>query len=548
MSTAINAPVISQTDAAASQQTGAKVASGPLTVEAISRAISSPTAKGRAMRRHGLHPHDVIPPRSRYFAAGRFGRMFGELPPFASDTPQVRHALLKIGEAGGLMDANDDLSQGPRQLITDQNLQINNPDNPRMGAGMTFLGQFLDHDMTFDPTSSLERQVDPEQIANFRTPTFALDSVYGAGIGGSPHLYEFGGGPKFLVEKIEGAGMPDRYDLPRNSQEIALSGDPRNDENLVISQLHLAFLRFHNAVVDHLAALGIADSDLFAEAQRTVRWHYQWIILKHFLRLTCTAPVVEDILANGRKLYDWQNEPYIPVEFSVACYRFGHSQVRPSYRANFTGASGGGELFQFIFQGLPDHTSPEADDFSGSSRKPWRFIDWRTFFDFGDGKMRHNKKIDTKLSTPLFVLPGSVVSNPDAKINPQSLAQRNLLRHLTFSLPSGQRIGKAMKAQIPSLELLADSDLAELKAYGLHNRTPLWYYVLKEAEVIAGGESLGPLGARIVAEVFVGLIQGDSQSFLTQDPDWTPFLPTIDPAREGHDFTMEDMLRFAGVA
>jgi hypothetical protein len=285
-----------------------------------------------------------------------------------------------------------------------------------------------------------------------------------------------------------------------------------------------------------------------SEAQRTVRWHYQWIILKHFLRLTCTAPVVDDVLTNGRKFYHWHNEPYIPVEFSVACYRFGHSQVRPSYRANFTGATGGGELFQFIFQGIPDHSSPEVDDLSGSSRKPWRFIDWTTFFDFGDGKMRNNKKIDTKLSTPLFTLPGSVVSNPEAKVNPQSLAQRNLLRHLTFSLPSGQRIGKAMKAQIPSLELLQDSDLEDLKVHGLHNRTPLWFYVLKEAEVIAGGESLGPVGARIVAEVFVGLLQGDSQSFLTQDPDWTPFLPTIDPAREGHDFTIEDMLRFADVA
>lgn len=530
------------------EKTEAKSGSNhPLPDEAIARDES---VKGHptGVRRHGIYPHDVIPPRSKYFDSGRFGRMFGELPPFAPDTPLIRQALLKIGEAGGIMDAKDDLSQTPRDLIVNQNLQVNNRDNPKMSAGMTFLGQFLDHDMTFDPTSSLERQVDPEQIANFRTPTFALDSVYGSGPGGSPHLYDFGAGPRFLVESIPGSGIPQRYDLPRNSQSTALTGDPRNDENLIISQLHLGFLKFHNAVVDHLSAMGLSGPELFSEAQRTVRWHYQWIILKQFLPQTCTAPVVSDILTNGRQFYKWHNEPYIPVEFSVACYRFGHSQVRPSYRANFTGATGGGELFQFIFQGIPNHSTPEQDDLSGGSRNSWRFIDWRTFFDFGDGKMRNNKRIDTKLSTPLFTLPGSVVANPDPKSNPQSLAQRNLLRHLTFSLPSGQRIGQVMRAKVPAIELLAEADLAELKPLGLHNRTPLWYYILKEAEVIEGGESLGPVGARVVAEVFTGLLEGDSQSYLKQDPDWTPFLPTIDPAKENTDFTVQDMLRFAGVA
>ena len=225
------------------------------------------------MPRHGVYPRDVIPPRSDYFDSGRFGRMFGGLPPFAADSPQVRAALIEIGKAGGMMDALDDLAAGPIQLIVDPAKSSNNLNNPTLTAGMTFFGQFLDHDMTLDPTSSLERQVDPEMISNFRTPTLALDNVYGAGPGGSPHLYDqstSGRGIKFLIEET---GTPGKQDLPRNSQRTALIGDPRNDENLILSQLQLAFLKFHNKVVDVCESdFGLTEpAAIFAEAQRIVR-------------------------------------------------------------------------------------------------------------------------------------------------------------------------------------------------------------------------------------------------------------------------------------
>ncbi|MFT8246709.1 peroxidase family protein [Roseomonas sp. BN140053] len=493
--------------------------------------------------RHGVYPKDVIPPKSTYFDAGRFGRLFGKLPPFATDTPAMRQALLEIGKPGGIMDAGDALDQGPARLITDLSLSQHNPNNPRLTAGMTFLGQFLDHDMTFDPTSSLERQADPEQIANFRTPTLGLDNVYGTGPGASPHLYDqrAGRGIKFLLEET---GTPGKQDLPRNSQNTALIGDPRNDENLIVSQLHLAFLRFHNAVVDYVRAeLGLSDTgEIFAEAQRIVRWHYQWIILHEFLPLTCGEEMVEDVLRNGRRFYNWRNEPYIPVEFSVAAYRFGHSQVRPSYRANFTGHNGQ-PFFAFIFTPTPGATPNDPDDLSSSVRAPRRFIDWPTFFDFGDGHVRPNKTIDTILSTPLFALPGTVVPEPNPASNPQSLAQRNLLRHLTFALPSGQRVARAM-----GLPPLPDGNFDDLRPFRLENRAPLWFYVLREAGDIHDGRHLGPVGGRIVTEVFVGLLEGDKGSFLTQEPDWQPFLPTIDPGRQGDDFRIVDLLRFAGVA
>lgn len=495
------------------------------------------------MARHGIYPHDIVPPKSKYFDSGRFGRLFGQLPAFSSDTPEIREALLDIGKAGGIMDAKDKLSEGPVKLITEPALSAKNPNNPQLTAGFTFLGQFLDHDMTFDPTSSLERQADPEHISNFRTPSLGLDNVYGSGPGASPHLFDQGAGQgiKFLVEET---GTPGKHDVPRNSQNVALIGDPRNDENLIISQLQLAMLKFHNATVDHVKAkIGLTHPDqVFAEAQRIVRWHYQWIVVHEFLKKTCGAAVVDDILANGRKHYKWHNEPFIPVEFSVAAYRFGHSQVRPSYRANFTGNPGGTPFFAMIF--TPTPSSPtDPDDLSGGKRAPRRFIDWPTFFDFGDGNVRPNKMIDSTLSTALFKLPASVVPNAAAKTNPSSLAQRNLLRHLTFSLPSGQRVAKAME-----LPVLSKGDLSDLQQHGLDDRTPLWFYILREAGVMEGGERLGPVGARIVAEVFLGLLEGDGTSYLAQDPEWQPSLPTIDATRQNDDFLIIDLLRFADVA
>ncbi len=484
------------------------------------------------MTRHGqLYRSDNVPPRSLYYDRGRFGRLFPTLPPFAVDQPLVRSNLLELGKPGGIMDAND---QPPPANPLAAN--PNNRDNPDQTAGFTFLGQFLDHDMTFDPTSSLERQVDPEAVSNFRVPALELDSLYGSGRTASPHLYDQSspGGIKLLIDSVA------PKDLPRNSQNTALIGDPRNDENLVVSQLHLALLKFHNAVVDWVLDEGITNpNEAFDEAQRLVRWHYQWIILHEFLPATVGQGLVDNILEKGRRFYNWRNEPFIPVEFSVAAYRFGHSQVRPGYIANFDGDNGN-PFVEHIFNAELDHSVPDPDDLSGGKRAPRRFLDWRTFFDVGPTPESHtalgsspkpNKRIDTKLSSPLFAL----LSIPPNE--PQSLAQRNLLRHLTFGLPSGQRVAKAMKVQ-----LLSHQDLSDVEPLGFDNSTPLWFYILREAEETADGRKLGPVGGRIVAEVFIGLLQGDHMSHLRQDPDWTPNLGP------DQDFKMADLLRFAGVS
>jgi hypothetical protein len=489
--------------------------------------------------------------RSIHLEQGRFGRIFPMLPSFAPDTPKIRDALLKIGAAGGPMDPGDQLNDPIQSII---NPDPDNPDNnnndgtPRITAGMTFLGQFIDHDTTFDAASSLDRQQDPDMVRNFRRPALELDNLYGSGPEASPHLYDQtidAGATTFYTEEIPGSqaksydGQP-RHDVPRNAQLVALIGDPRNDENLIVSQLHLAFLKFHNKVVERVktAQPGLNPADVFLEAQRLVRWHYQWIIVHRFLRRNIGTARVKNVLDNGNKFYKPLTMPFMPVEFSVAAYRFGHSQVRPSYRANFGPTGGASQFFAFSFKdSLPNTDDP--DDLRGQKRAARRFIDWQTFFNFGDGKVRPNKKIDVKLSRVLFDLVGV------PGIEPQSLAQRNLLRNLAFSVPSGQAVAKVMGVQP-----LAPSDLDELKTFNVgghkfEEATPLWYYVLKEAQVREKGRRLGRVGGRIVAEAIIGFMRGDPTSYLSQQPDWDPSKESTLPFDS--QFGMAKLLKFAGV-
>lgn len=468
------------------------------------------------------------PPESQFHARGRFGRLFPGLPVFAPDTPQVRAALFELGKRGGLMDAKDLPPPQPNP---------NNPDNETLSAGFTFLGQFIDHDLTFDPTSSLERQNDPEAIANFRTPTLELDNVYGSGPRGSRHLYDVSDPVKFLIERLAGPGSQE--DIPRNSQNTALIADPRNDENVIVSQLHLAMLKFHNAVVDHLRARGVSGQDLFEQAQRMVRWHYQWIIVHEFLPKITGEKVLRDVLddRSRERLFRWRHEPFMPVEFSVAAYRFGHSQVRPGYRLNSTFAVP-------LFNNTLPASDPDPNDLRGGKRAARRFVEWENFFAVGDpARLTPGKRIDSRLSTALFALitgaPGQVggpgVGTPN---NPESLAQRNLLRGLALRLPSGQAMARRL-----GIKPLVLEELAQLKV-GFERSTPPWYYILKESELEKNNEGrrLGPVGARIVAEVFIGVLRGDRLSYLSADPDWRPEL-----GNSRGEFFIADLLKFSGV-
>jgi hypothetical protein len=468
--------------------------------------------------------------------------MFPDLPPFAAPSAQLEAALLELGKPGGMLDAQDALERGPVDLIVDPALSQNNPNNTLHTAGTSFMGQFMDHDMTFDVTSRLGRPTTPEDSPNERTPAFDLDSVYGGGPIDDPELYEDaaredGAARPATTFKIESGGLFE--DLPRARDHVALIADPRNDENLILAGLHAAFLLFHNHAVDFRASSDSpqAPHRVFDRARQLTTWHYQWLILHEFLPLFIGQERIDTILAQGRKFYVPPGA-FMPVEFQGAVYRCGHSMIRPSYRANLAGDQGQ-PFFGFIFDPSQEGAA-DPNDLRGGTRAPRRFIGWQTFFDFGDGNVKPNKLIDTKLSTPLFHLPLSTLAVPGG---PTSLPQRNLLRHVTWQLPSGQSIARHMHVPV-----LASGDLQELQALDqqLEVSTPLWYYILKEAELMEHGLRLGPVGASIVGEVIIGLLQLDRTSFLSVAPHWRPTLPTRSGQVTG-DFHMVDFLTFAGV-
>jgi hypothetical protein len=403
-------------------------------------------------------------------------------------------------------------------------------DNPDIPAGYTYLGQFIDHDITFDPVSSLDRQNDPDALNNFRTPRFDLDSLYGRGPADDPFLYDLDSGHrKMLVDNHD-----NEDDLPRNVQETALIGDPRNDENIFVAALHMTMLKFHNAVVD----LVTADSTLrqgseteFEAAQRIVRWHYQWIVAHDYVRRNCGQAMLDDVLDETgpvpkvqRDVFEWKYFPYMPVEFSVAAYRFGHSQIRGRYQLNTT------------VPPLPIFTDgPIRGDRLGSFGgfrilPPQWTIEWARFFEVagaGDNERQQTRLIDTRLAGPLMQLP------PDVGGDRPSLVIRNLMRGARLLLPSGQDVAAHM-----GITPLSDAELG-LPGGG---PAPLWYYVLKEADMQANGRHLGEVGGRIVAEVLLGLLEADPSSYLRLQPTWKPFLP----AATTGDFTMGDLIVFSG--
>jgi hypothetical protein len=480
-----------------------------------------------------------------------FTRMFPELPPFASATDAARDQAKKLGEKGGLMDALDILTDPIQSILNPAVFSPNNPDNPNMTAGVTFFGQFLDHDVTLDPRSPLLEKTNPGKTTNFRTAAFDLDSLYGSGPKESPELYDLSSGDiKFRIEPLPNPELASRkgavrFDLPRDSNNNAILGDSRNDEHVILAQFHLAMLRFHNAVIDHLrkdpALADQSAEEIFKLAQRQVRWHYQWIILHEFLPLTIGQERVDDILKKGLRFYEvGKRNPTIPIEFSVAAYRFGHSQVRPSYRLNFgPTVTPAAPFFAFIFDDTQDPNDLDPIDLRGGKRAARRFVDWQTFFNFGDGNVRPNKLIDSKLSSVLMLLPGSRGPAPGLPADGvQSLASRNLMRHVNFGIPSGQAI--ARRIGVPAL---TPTQLDMLKPFDMEKSTPLWFYILKEAELMENGLRLGPVGSRIVGEVFIGLLKADELSYLAARPKWTPVLPSATPG----DFRITDLLTFAGV-
>jgi len=429
----------------------------------------------------------------------RFGRMFPELSP-AYTRPDILEA---IGAVGGPMDgksAND---------RTDS-----------VAVGQVFFGQFVDHDITLDASTTFDSVIDnPGEIANVRTPTLDLDCIYGLGPEAAPYLFVQGGafgGAKLLTgaDNPGQAGLAE-HDLLRAPNGRAIIGDPRNDENRIISQIQLAIIRFHNLVCDTLnSEEGLEGHDLYEAARRTTTWHYQWALVNDFLTAMCGQPVVERILGCGRQHF-CSGVPFIPVEFSVAAYRFGHSMIPMKIQTRK-----GGSKFELFGTVLGSGFDPVSD--------PQAVVDWHELlFTPQNRKVERTQKLDTLLAGDLLDLPFIPASASAAE---KSLATRNLLRGNAFLLPGGEKIAAAIGCPPEQIEKVLKK-VAQVNGDLGNDGIPLWLYLLAEAEVIGRaepdgstneGEALGPVGATIVAEVMIGLLELDDHSYLGANRNWAP--------------------------
>lgn len=468
----------------------------------------------------------------------------------------------------------------------------------------TYWGQFIDHDITAntdraatedlgaDITQDDFQPLSPnfiiDKLKNLRRPTLDLDSVYGDGPPLDPSnptdaadFYDEDDPVKLKVGQnaqedengnpVPGERIPPdddlNRDLPRGSDQKATIGDSRNDENLIVAQFHTAFLRFHNAVVDWVRQnepeYAQDPEKLFNRAQNLVRWHYQWLVINDFLKTITSNGTVEDILNNGLKFYQLKEgqELFMPLEFSVAAYRFGHSIIRGAYdfnrnfgeeavlvpQADFEllfAFTGGGGLGQKVGQG-PFATLPFN----------W-IIEWDRFINktvAAQRQMRSARKIDTHLAFPLSeMLNEGEEEAPPIQELLKHLAKRNLLRGYLLSIPTGQSLADAVGIEkLTTAELQQDNSEQMNEALApFLEKTPAWYYILKESQVRAGGDSLGELGSRIVAETIIGLITNDPYSYLNQKgsdkTNWEPSQGVKLP-NGGKISTIGDFLEFAGV-
>ena len=472
-------------------------------------------------------------------------------PPRLSEAVELRQfRFSRIGPQG--TPTSTQLVTGMSDAIT-ANVPDQDGDIP---SGFTYLGQFVDHDLTMDKTgSALGSDVTVDELIQGRSPALDLDSLYGRGPADDPQFYTDGLHIK-VGSTAEGSGLPafDGFDLPRDvSQTTALIPEPRNDENLVVAQTHLAFIRFHNRVVD-VTAPGPAPVMFEAARERVVK-HYQWMLRHDYLPRIVDPGIVEDVFTNGRTLFETSpvpgDAPTMPIEFSVAAFRLGHSMVRNAYNWNRIFDNGGGALFLlFNFSGT-------SGGLTGDNHLPSTWIaDFRRLYDFAEAgrpdlvvptaKFNNARKIDTRLTNPLADLPPGSFGQAGQQVPPPqaNLAFRNLTRGNMVKLASGQQMAAlANIAALTKNQILKGSggvDFTTLDS-GLQDElasdTPLWTYILREAELNDG--RLTGVGGRIVAEVFHRAMEGSTHS-IVRDPAWRPDLGP-DPLT----FRMVDLLLFA---
>jgi hypothetical protein len=400
--------------------------------------------------------------------------MFPELPSFEADEAFL-HAL---GRAGGLCDGGD--LDDPAESLGET------------AAGWPVFGQFAAHDITAD-RSALRSHADGAALQNARSPQLNLECLYGDGPVGHPFLYQRNDPAKFVLG-------PDGTDLQRNAEGIAVIGDPRNDSHTLVAQMHLAMLKIHNSFVDEARRRQVANDRVFEEAARQLRWHYQWCVLHEFLPALVGEALAGEVLHEGPQWFRPADGAFIPLEFADAAYRYGHCQIRHRYLLNR--------------ETKPVAVFPDLLGFQKIPRE--RAVDWSLFFDApGRRTAQRSKKIDGKLVQSLIQLPVAITGECEIDAY-HSLAVRDLQRGQGVGLPSGEAVARHLGAALLTPQQIG------VASTGWRAETPLWFYILREAAACTGGQHLGPVGGRIVAEVLTGLIDRDKESFRQVSPEWRP--------------------------
>lgn len=391
-------------------------------------------------------------------------------------------------------------------------------------AGYTYFGQFIDHDLTYDPAALPEDGIEtkPDETVNFRRSGLNLENMYGDGPGSrDSKLYDEDNASFRLGVAYGDCASGDRpvFDVPLDevcldpSSRRALAADPRNLENALVRQVHAMFLKLHNIAVTEVSERFSAH-DRFTKARQRVCHQYQWLVRHDFLSRLCNLEVYRGVVKRANPLVDWGHRFSIPVEFSQAAFRFGHSMIRSHYTL-------GGDIVSLatLFGGK-DATGPLLCEHT---------INWTDFLfpegagDIGTINPEIAMRIDTSVIPELFKIPEySLKAFVQVKRTTDTFALplRTLKRGVAAQLPSGQNAQRALHARAISGNNDAWKDL---KQCGLAENTPLWYYILLEAEVSEGGLRLGPVGSRLIAEVIEGSLWANPESFLRQHGRrWSP--------------------------
>ena len=386
------------------------------------------------------------------------------------------------------------------------------PEAP-INAGYTYIGQFLDHEVTNDETKVDEAwKLEPHQIKNGQTPRIDLSHLYG---GGPQHrkdgiLYD---GDRFRVgDKVQSIIAPDQgsrsFDVGFEKGTLLIADD-RARENVILRQITAVFARLHN--------LAVEQWNSFDRARQQTIWQFQRLVVEDYLNEVLDPTVYKSVFVDHEPMVKWTNFS-IPVEFSVAAFRFGHSMVRDNY---FLSEQTDKTLLELLERALK-HEPLEAE---------WE-IDWGAFFqNASTSTVITARPIDIRIAPGLFEVPiptlmlfNAGVSSFFVRDNTIRLPLVSLMRGSGLALASGQYVARRFGEPVLTEDELTNDCNGKitpqgeiLKKYGLTRETPLFYYVLKESEVRNNGNELGPTGSHIVAETIYTALKRDPKSYMN-DP------------------------------